>query len=44
LHGLKTVRELFVVRWLFRYKEEWNNGVIVYREIKELRIEGNGMV
>jgi hypothetical protein len=44
LHGLKTVRELFVVRWLFRYKEGWNNGVIVYREIKELRTEGNGMV
>jgi len=43
VHDLKSVRELFVVRWLFRYEEGWNNGVTVHREIKQLRIEGNEM-
>jgi len=36
--------ELFVVRCLFTYDEGWNNGVIVNRETKEPKIEGNGMV
>jgi hypothetical protein len=35
---------LFVVRRLFRYGDGWNNGVIVRREIKELKMEENGMV
>jgi len=44
MHGLKSVRELLVVRWLFMYVEGWNNGIIVHSEIKEPEIEENGMV